>query len=237
MQILLIILLIALGLVFWKREALGRRANPLMGGLVALSLLFVVLTITRSSGQGSAHVKAAKGQLPFFTAAGAKLGQAIAAALPDGGKVVVIHNGAAGDVSAMVNQARIEGLKKGFGAAKIEVVEAGPKTEADFEAIFALESEMPMDVYVKYLDAAPDAKAVVSTIGPPRIGRAPPRPLPPLYLLETVDRQTAEALLRAGAIAGAVVQKDDADWKTQADSVKSDEELFNLRYEFLSAAR
>jgi len=237
MQILLVILLIALGIVFWKRETLGSRANPLMGGLVALSLLFVVLSITRSSGQGSSPVKAAKGQLPFLTAAGAKLGQTIAAALPDGGKVVVIHNGAAGDVSAMVNQARIEGLKKGFGQAKIEIVEAGPKSEADFEAIFAMESEMPLDLYMKYLEAAPDAKAVVSMIGPPRFGRAPPRPLPPLYLLEGVDRQLAEDLLRSGAIAGAVVAKDDADWKAPATGAMSDDEIFNLRYQLLPAAR
>lgn len=236
MQIVLVILLIALGWVFWKRETLGNRANPLMGGLVVLSLLFVVLSITRSSGQGSSPIKAAKGQLPFFTAAAVKLGQAIATALPDGGKIVVIHNGGAGDVSGMINQARIEGLKKGFGAAKIEIIEAGPRTEEEFEAIFALESEMPMDLYVKYLDAAPDAKAVVSMIGPPRNVRAP-RPLPPLYLLEMVDRQMAEDLLRAGAIAGAVVQKEDADWKAQAASGMSDDDIFNLRYQLLPANR
>lgn len=231
LNVLLVLLLIALGVVLIKRESFGSKANALMGGLAALSLLCVVAKVVAGRSASSPQ-RVLGGHLAFYSAAASKLGQTIAAALPGGGRVLVIH-AVTNPIDEAVAKARIQGLKKGFGNAPLTIVEASPKAEE----LYGLETGLPLEVFLKCAEQAPDAKAVVSFVGPPAPGRMSGRALPPLYILESLDRVMAQQLLREGVIAAAVVVKDGADFKTPASAVKSEDELFNLRYELITSGR
>lgn len=228
---LLVLLLVALGIVLIRRESFGPKANLLMGGLAALSLVCVVAKVVVARNARSPQ-RALGGHLAFYSAAATKLGQTIAAALPGGGEVLVIH-AVTNPIDEAVVKARIQGLKKGFGNVPLTLNEVSLPEEARY----GIEMGLPLDVFLKYAGQAPAAKAVVSFVGPPAPGRVSGRALPPLYILESLDRLRAQELLREGVIAAAVVVKDKADFTTPASAVKSEDELFNLRYELITSGR
>jgi hypothetical protein len=230
--LIMIVLLAALVGAYWKRSELGDRASPVLYTLVVLTLVVSVYSLVARSRPPKVKILT-----DYHLAAGFKLGEAVAAALPAGGKVVVLHTGTAGETIQKVVNAQLEGLKKGFGATPITVVEAGPKTDADTEALYMMEAQVPIELFAKFVNEAPDAKAVVSLLGPPDFGRRAATPLPPLFLLGMIDAPTADDFIRAGLIKAAVCYKDDADWKAEPQRGMSLDEVFNLRYVLRSAPR
>ena len=228
----LLILLVALVGVFWKRQELGDKANPILAALVVIALVVAIMSLSR--GRGRRQVKL---EPDFYAAAGEKLGAAIAADIPGGGTVLVIHAGRMNDVYSKVAAAHIEGLKKGFGNVPFQVVEEGPRPEDEADTVILMEGALPLNVLQRYLAKVGEVAAVVSMVGAPEVVGRPPAGLPPIYLLGQVDPAMADELLRTGTIRGAVCYKDDADWKTPPRSDMSLDEIFNLRYVLLRPPR
>ncbi len=229
LNVILILLLAGIVVAYIKRAQLGDKANAVLGVLVALALLAVAARVF--SGDGRKSVSAAVSeQVAFYRSAGAKLGAAVAAAHPGGGTVLVLRGADEPDAMKKITQSRLDGLKQGLGSG-YRLAEATPPSGDD--SMFAAEMMLPMNVFLKMVETVPDAKAVVSLLGPPALARGAAAKYPPLYLLEMVDPSMAADLLKAGAIRGAVVYKDDADWKAKPQRGMSDDEIFNVRYRLL----
>jgi hypothetical protein len=224
MWILLFVLLVTLCVAFWKRRELGPLAKPVLIGLVAVALLTSIFQIRTGSRAPQIHV-----QTDFHVAAGMKLGQAVAAALPEGGTVVVLHSGANRSVLKQIIPARIKGLKKGFGTTNIQLVEVEPRTQAEQNALLSMDMDVqiPGEQFRQDIQRVPDAKAVISMLGAPSGPKSPQ----PLFLLGSVSREEVQDLLRNGAIQGAVFYQDEADWSTEPQPGMSLEDIFDLRYE------
>lgn len=235
MNVILALLLVGIVVAYVKRGQLGEKANLVLGILVALALLGVVVRAVSGGGKKSAAAVVSE-QIAFYRVAGAKLGAAIAAAHPGGGTVLVLRGAETVEDLKKIAQARLEGLKQGLGSG-YRVVEATPPEEPGSEEMYSIEMILPMRLFLKMVETAPDAKAVVSLLGAPAFARGPLPKYPPLYLFEMVDPGMAKDLMGAGAIWGAVLFKDDADWKAKPRRDMSDDEIFNLRYTLVTAAR
>ncbi len=229
---ILLILLVTLVGVFLKRRELGESANSILMALVVVTLIVSFYSLFR--GRQPARVQL---QPDFYVAAGAKIGEAVAADLPQGGPVLVLHLGRMNDTLRETSAAYLDGLKKGFGAVAFKIIEDGPTSADDADTMLMMENALPLDVLARYVEKAGPVQAVISIVGPPQLTGPRPANFPPLYLIGSVDKAMADDLIRAGLVRGAVVFRDDADWKAEPKRGMSLDEIFKLRYELRRPAR
>ncbi len=229
---ILLILLAALIGVFWKRRELGESANFILLALVVLTLIVSFYSLFRGQRPPKAKL-----QPEFYTAAGFKIGEAIAADLPQGGTVLVLHAGKLNEMLGKISNAYLEGMKKGFGAVSFKMVEDGPSSQNQSDEAIMIDSAIPLDDLQRFIARAGKVDALVSLLGPPQIFGQRPVNLPPIYLIGQVDDARADGLLRAGIIRAAICYKDNADWKAEPAPGMSLDDIFNLRYVLRRAAR
>jgi len=224
MWLIMLILLVALIGVFWKRREIGASANPIMAVLAVVTILVSLSSLFGGRRSGAVQVEA-----DFYRAVGAKIGQALAADFPEGGTVLVLHAGRINATFNKMTSAYLEGMKKGFGPVAFQIVEEGPSPDNP-DSLILMEHAIPPTVVTQRMQQLGGLKAVVSFIGPPEAVGPRPANWPAFYVGGQVDTEQAERLLNMGWVKAAVCYRENVDWNAQPPRRASDDEIFNIRY-------
>jgi hypothetical protein len=233
LNILLILSLAGLVFAFLQLRKSPETFQPIAYGLVVIVLVLVGVRMFRSCGGSRPEAQI---EPDFYSAATYKIGQEIAKQVPGGGELVVLHAGTFNDVMKKILAAQLDGLKKGLGGANFTIVESGPRATTEDEMMMLSEPYIPLQTFAKYAQERPNATAMLSLIGTPMLDAQAAAPkLPPLFVIGMVDPEQTKPLFARGVVKAAVFYKVNADWKAKPSRGASLDDVFNLRYELVTA--
>ncbi len=231
------LLLLALVVVYGKRQSLGSAAKPLLLGLVIAALAVIGIRLAVGSGRGAA--------LPEYSlwpqAVGFRLGQVMSEDLPDGAKIVVLHSGAAAysKNAQILLSSHIAGIRQGAQPKSFHVVPWVPDLPPE-ERMMLEQETLPPELIALALKAHPDAQAYYSLMGPPpvdllrRIGGGN---CPPIYAANVVVPELAAPLLQQGVLKAFVTLRTDIPARAELPYGTPPAEAFDSRYRLERGAK
>ena len=173
-------------------------------------LLFASLAV--SLGAGGCGGKSPTGEIDRVAESiGTVLGQQVAEAVPDGGKILVLLQRGGGAVEDLRNEAYRQGLRSGLGSNLFQLEEAGPdlkeiRPEHQMTVMQAVTQGWPAMAYLGWSQVDPQAVAVVSFIEfPSSINPRSLAKLPPLFVYSTTGSDTLRVLVQAGTVRYAII--------------------------------
>jgi hypothetical protein len=235
---LLKILLWVLIALFFGTVMAGRkkRSKPVMvaGGLLCGGILLVSIGILLQTSENVAPPI----DRTFETAAGYRIGQALAQQLPDAARVLVLNVPEKPAHTGRLRQAYFAGLERGLQGRDVALEAAPAPIEVEVHrALLGEGGRSALDAMQAMLASSPGADAVVSFLDlPGRPSGDILQSLPPVYVVQSSVSRGLLNLVRTGAIAGMVVFKTDTDWLAEPDPNASLDDVFDSRYQFLPSA-
>ena len=223
MTILLVILLVLLTIVAWRRQ---HSPSPLLNAVLVVLLVACVGVAGAVWRRPQQEVARRALQIErVHEAIGFELGRAVVQAFPQGGAVLVLLNGLPKKFPDNgVGAAEVRGLQAGFGRANLQAVPVG-YSPASAEEAMEIQSDwprhgVPFELINEWFAAQHGAVAVVAftIVGTGPRGRQPPQ-IPPLFLLGAPAMETSwSEWVRPGAVEAVALNRSGFDWQAAAGS-------------------
>lgn len=223
MHIALLVLLVALAAAYGMQRRGNAAAKAALPIILALTLILVAV-----HGVRTLHRPAPQVNFSFDQAAACVLGKHLVSALPRAGPVLVFP-----DKGGLLSNAQRKGLEEALAGSGFERVDFPTPPE---EEEVAFDDGLWSGQLRNVLQAHPDVVAFVSFRGLPIDFTAGDLDrLPPLFLVDDAREGTWLPLLQSGHLRAAVTLRHTIDWDANPAPGATPEEIFDLRYELVTA--
>lgn len=227
--IILVILGIALGVVYFNREKDEEKAKL---GILGLSMAIVVLSLLRLLGVGSG----APAQSAYDVSVDRQIGEVMAdriAQVAQGKRVVIVGDAQTTNPFASAQIEAFQQRLSGHGLQVVAVESPWPQSLVDSGESFSREG-LDGRALGAALDQHPEAEMLVSLAGFPLLNyNAVERRLERVefYVFDDHGVSDWQGAVARGVVDGLIVQTPDADW---TDTTGSGKEIFDRRYVFVT---
>jgi hypothetical protein len=229
-KLLLAIVGIALALSLAMRRRNPALFNLLTVGFAVLTIGLVIVMVTRDQLGGQ---NIPPGYIRMEEGLGYVLGQAIAKDFPGGGSVIVLQLPTTSSKPNPVSEARLKGLKEGFGKSKLTIAAVEPtKTRLDdFYRIYDPDGGIPARFFNEMLSTYGTSVAFVSFMGLPDMQPTDVKgTIPALYAQDHRAEELMKPWMDRNILKAVVAYRQDADGAAVPGPRASLEEAFAMRY-------